>query len=227
MTSSLWKSCLPKLLSLKWVGGKRWRKCFNKSIFFPSFITSRNGLKWNNKSMRGAELCKLLWFRSEGHWGEIVDHECFLCVSTSSYRAQLHALSHTHWHAQSIGPIFSLPRCHYGNPLLLSSQHAPPAHHTRYCPLLSNPLGCRETIPKHDWKEWIVGVASGKEKLLKGARWVCRSCSDSSLYLDRGVCGISVAEYAESSSVSRNGSAAEAPLLCFSTCTHLQRNNCD
>lgn len=100
-------------------------------------------------------------------------------------------LAHTHTlacTAQSIGPIFSLPRCHYGNPLLLFSQHAPPAHHSRYCPVLSNPLGCRETIPKHDWKEWIVGVAGGKEKLLKGAGRVYRSRTHLSLYLGRDAC---------------------------------------
>lgn len=106
--------------------------------------------------------CSHLRVKATG--GQIVDHEWFHCVSTLSYKVELHAHTHTLAPgAQTTGPIFSLPWCHYGNPLLLllSSQHR--HHHSHNCPLLGNPLGCKETVLKHDWKEWIVGVAGGKK----------------------------------------------------------------
>lgn len=132
VTSSLWETCLPDLQSLKRVGGKSRRKYYDKSIFFP--LSSHPGMdgECNNTSMQGAELCKLLWFRSEGHWGEIVDHEWFLCVSTSSYTAELHALSHTHGHARH-SPLAQSFHC-LGVTMETPSSSPPNTHHRHITP---------------------------------------------------------------------------------------------
>lgn len=125
MTSSLWESCWYG--TRKPVMGRRGKTTENikhnyKNNHSTKFSSSHFSFSPHQVTAAKAQPCRdpssasWLWFTSEGCWG--ADSRSWmvpLCLKLelNSMLTQTHTLAPT---AQSTGPVFSLPWCHYGNP---------------------------------------------------------------------------------------------------------------